>query len=197
MECKYKCLKVHCLNCNILYPKRIAEIRRSKADFCSRECHFNYRRIKERENNSVCLNCGKSFYKLMSEIRKSRKHFCSRNCAASHNNRNKTYGTRVSKLEKFIQEKLTSEYPYDFHFNRRDTINSELDIYIPELKLAFELNGIFHYAPIHGAEKLDRIRNNDCRKFQACLEVGIELCVIDTSWITYSSPQDVKGFWNN
>ena len=53
--------------------------------------------------------------------------------------------------------------------------------YLPKLNLAFELNGIFHYEPIFGESKLDRIQNNDNRKFQACLENGIELCIIDTS----------------
>lgn len=28
---------------------------------------------------------------------------------------------------------------------------------------------------------LDRIQNNDSRKFQACLERNIELCIIDSS----------------
>ena len=78
-------------------------------------------------------------------------------------------------------------YSYKFHFNRKDAINSELDIYIPELKLAFELNGIFHYESIYGSEKLNQIQNNDNRKFQACLEQGIELCIIDTSWIKHNT----------
>lgn len=30
-------------------------------------------------------------------------------------------------------------------------------------------------------KKLDQIQNNDNRKFQACLEREIELCIIDTS----------------
>jgi hypothetical protein len=59
--------------------------------------------------------------------------------------------------------------------------------YIPEIKLAFELNGIFHYEPIYGTEKLNQIQNNDNRKFQACLEKEIELCVIDTSWIKHNT----------
>jgi hypothetical protein len=73
-------------------------------------------------------------------------------------------------------------YPsLEFHFNRKDTINSELDIYIPSLKLAFELNGIYHYEPIHGVEKLATIQNNDSRKLQACIERGISFCTVDTS----------------
>lgn len=64
---------------------------------------------------------------------------------------------------------------------RKDTINGELDIYIPSLKLAFELNGIFHYEPIYNQLQLEKTQNNDQRKFQACLEKGIELCIIDVS----------------
>ena len=73
-------------------------------------------------------------------------------------------------------------------------INSELDIYFPELKLAVELNGIFHYEPIFGNEKLQSIKNNDCRKFQACLEKQIELIIIDTSSLTYFKEENAKKF---
>ena len=85
----------------------------------------------------------------------TKNNFCSRSCSATFNNKNKTYGTRRSKLEVFLEKELIKLYPdLLFHFNRKDTINSELDIYIPSLKLAFELNGIFHYEPIYGDNKL-------------------------------------------
>src|ERR1019366_2749034 len=101
---------------------------------------------------------------------------------ASHSNTHKTKGIRKSKLECWLENKLPLLYPNQtFHFNCKDAINSELDIYIPSLKLAFELNGIFHYEPIYGVNKLEQITNNDHRKFQACIENGIELCIIDTS----------------
>lgn len=57
--------------------------------------------------------------------------------------------------------------------------------YIPSLHLAFELNGLFHYEPIFSLDKLSKIQNNDRRKFQACLERGIELCIIDTCRLSY------------
>ena len=47
--------------------------------------------------------------------------------------------------------------------------------------MGIELNGILHYEPIYGEDKLLQIQTNDERKFQACLEKGIELCWIDTS----------------
>jgi len=60
--------------------------------------------------------------------------------------------------------------------------------------LAFELNGIFHYEPIYGQNKLNQIQNNDNRKFQACLENNIELCIIDTSSQTYFKPKTAQKF---
>jgi len=144
--------------------------------FCSTRCNNDFRiqvRIKKQ-----CKHCGSSF-----NVReKEKKTFCSKSCSATFNNCNKKHGTRVSKLEIWIKEKLSDIYSrLKILYNEKETINSELDIYIPELKLAFELNGIFHYEPIHGKDLLKRIKNNDNRKFQACLEKDIELCIIDTS----------------
>ena len=82
----------------------------------------------------------------------------------------------------------------EFHFNRKDAINGELDIYIPTLHLAFELNGIFHYEPIYGTKKLDEVLSNDQRKMLACAERKIELCVIDVSSMTYFKPSKAQRF---
>jgi hypothetical protein len=81
-------------------------------------------------------------------------------------------------------------------YNNKDAINSELDIYIPSLKLSFELNGIYHYEAIHGEEKLTKVQNNDARKFQACLEKGIELCIVDTSSLKYMKESNAIKFFN-
>lgn len=154
--------------------------------FCSKIC-FNF--STQKKTSIKCEQCGKERTLKMSQIKKSKsgKHFCSKSCSAIYNNAHKTTGTRVSKMEVYIQEQLRILFPtHDyFHFNRTDTINAELDIYIPSLKLAFELNGIFHYEPIYGPEKLSSIRTNDNRKMQACLEKGIELCIIDISSVNY------------
>ena len=82
------------------------------------------------------------------------------------------------------------------NYNEINTINAELDIYIPSLKLAFELNGIFHYEPIFGNKKLVKTQNNDQRKFIACAELGISLCVIDTTSLKYFKEDNAKKFLN-
>ena len=95
----------------------------------------------------------------------------------------------------WLEEQLTKLYPVlEINFNKTNIINSELDIYIPSLKLAFELNGIFHYEPIYGKEKLDKTKNNDDRKFQICSKLGISLCVIDTHNVKYLKKERDKKF---
>lgn len=128
----------------------------------------------------ICKNCNKIFYRQSSKL--SPNNFCCQSCAATYNNKNKSTGNRRSKLEMYLEEQLNILYPdLEIHYNRKDTIQSELDIYIPSLKLAFELNGIFHFEPIYGESKLEQIQNNDNNKFQKCQQYGISLCIIDTS----------------
>ena len=172
------------------YDKKVRNIKH----LCSKECRYKATGRFLRQQVQ-CKRCGKDFTKLVSEIRKTQSNFCSSSCAATYNNTHKTHGTRRSKLEAYIEEQLTSLYPtLEMHFNKKDAINSELDVFVPSLKLAFELNGIYHYEPIHGEEKLKSIQSNDNRKFQACLERGIELCIIDTSSQTYVKPKTSKKF---
>lgn len=162
--------------------------------YCSRQCKD---RAKTQRGNVLtkCLSCGKEFYKKLSEIKKHPNSFCSCSCSATYHNAHRTTGYRRSKLEIYLEEKLTILYPnLEILYNDKEAIHSELDIYIPSLKLAFELNGIFHYEPIHGDKKLDQIQNNDERKFQACIENNIELCIIDSSGLKYFKEKNVKKY---
>lgn len=163
-------------------------------EFCSNKCQCLFLRPPIFVS---CTQCGKSFKKIASQIKLSKNNFCSLSCNAIYGNTHKTKGTRISKLEKWLQEQLPITYPLmDIHFNRKDAINGELDIYIPSLKLAFELNGIFHYEPIYGVDKLSSIQNNDNRKMQACLERGIELCIIDVSSMSYFKPSKAEKYYD-
>ena len=149
--------------------------------YCSSICRLKSRgffpKIKVK-----CLNCATLFEKHVKEIKKTSNNFCCRSCSATYNNTHKTKGTRRSKLEKWLEKQLSILYPkLKIIYSDKTTINSELDIYIPSLKLAFELNGIFHYEPIFGKDKLNQIQENDNKKLQACVGHKIELHVINTS----------------
>ena len=162
-----------------------------KCKFCSHKCD-DTRKTRIKIN---CDNCGCLFEKLPSQIKRSTNQFCSKSCAATYNNTHKTKGNRRSKLEIYLENELRVLYPdLEMDFNKTNTINSELDIYVPSLKLAFELNGIFHYEPIFGQDKLNEIQNNDNRKFQACIEKGIEFCIIDASHEKYFKKETSQKF---
>lgn len=184
-------LPCQCINCqNTFYKdkrtinKAIKNIDGHTGNFCSNKCQAQFNGIAS--YSVQCLNCNKSFNKLPNQIKKYPNHFCSCSCAATYNNKHKATGTRRSKLELYLEEQLTNLYPnLHFDYNKKGAIGSELDIYIPSLKLAFELNGIFHYEPIYGSGKLNQIQKNDISKSKACLDNQIDLCVIDSSGLKY------------
>ncbi len=202
-------LPFECYNCkNTFYTNKKTYIfesnhpERGRVKFCSQSCN-NELNNKNLQQKFKCKTCDKEFLKRKVEIKKTKSgnHFCSRSCAAKYNNAHKTIGTKRSKLEIWLESKLKHLYSEQrILFNDVTTINSELDIYFPNLNLAFELNGIFHYEPIYGQQKLDQTQNNDNRKFQACLEKGIELCIIDSSGQKYfkeSTSQKYLDIINN
>jgi len=192
-------LPCKCYNCKKPFLKMKKEIKLVLNDkkpfsvkFCSRSCYAEFKVTKQEIN---CANCNKKFQKKPNQIKKTKNNFCSCSCSVTYNNKHKTHGTRRSKLEIYLEEQLTKLYPkIDFHFNHKDTINSELDIYIPSLNIAFELNGIFHYEPIYGTDKLQQIQKNDISKTKACHEAKIDLCTIDTSQQKYFKPKSSQKY---
>lgn len=187
-ECQY-CEKVFYIE-----KRHILNSDENRGKFCSNKCKGLFH-----TTNTIgfCKNCNKKIKISAYFMKKYKNHFCSQSCASKYNNTHKTTGTRKSKLEKYLELQLIKLYPnLEIHFNSKDAINSELDIYIPSLKLAFELNGIFHYEPIYGKDKLQQILNNDNRKFQACIERGIELCIIDCSQHKYVTEQTSEKYLN-
>lgn len=179
-------LKLKCTGCGSYFyktKKRVTDAlnpnKQDKLEFCNLQC---LGRTKQTKVSCLCSECKIPFTKLSNQFNKTANHFCSQQCSGIYFQKNKKTGTRRSKLETYLEKELIIAYPtLEIHYNRRDTIDAELDIFIPSLNIAFELNGIFHYEPIYGLDKLDKTISNDKRKFQACLEHNIELCIIDTS----------------
>lgn len=170
-------IKTFCKNCNKLIERRKSYNslqKTNKNSFCSRKCLANFYRKYPKEIN--CKQCDNII------INPGPKLFCNNSCSAKYSNTHKTIGIRISKLELYLKEELLKLYPdLDFKFNDKSTIQSELDIYIPYLKLAFEINGPTHYLPIYGQSKLKAIQKNDKLKKAKCKERKIKLITINTS----------------
>lgn len=173
-----------------VYLRGLRGIRNNTSTYCGPKCSAAKLVTKA---TIVCAGCSNTCVRTKSQI--STRNFCSSSCAASYNNKHKTHGNRRSKLEKWLEEQLAILYPeLEIHFNKKDAIGSELDIYIPSLKLAFELNGIFHFEPIYGQSKLNQIQANDVSKSKLCHEFMIDLCIIDTSGQKYVTPKTSQVF---
>ena len=188
-----KCKQCHCTfyrSRNRIVSSILKPHRSETGDYCSTKCQKLF------QTPPVFVTCAQCHKKNIRrnpckmKKTKSGNYFCSHSCAATYNNTHKTKGTRKSKLECWLEKQLPKKYKQlDFLFNDKTAINSELDIFIPSLKLAFELNGIFHYEPIFGQKKLSQIQNNDKNKFHLCIAHKINLCIVDVSGLKYFKEQ--------
>ena len=178
-----------CKKCNKEFKQNKNTILRSlkkhgTSGYCSKNCS---NKSKINSISTKCTECLKHVVVNPSRIKKAKNIFCSLSCSAKHRNKNKNFGNIRSKMEIFIESKLKSTYPnIDVIFNDRTILNGlEIDFFFPSLKLAIELNGITHYEPIYGLDRLIRSQDSDKRKMILCYEKGIELAVIDISSIKY------------
>jgi len=175
---------VDCRNCSKQATKSIGRyneaIKNGWNIYCSIKCRYTF---QEKGKEFPCIWCSKTIRKTPAQLRQTKANvFCSKSCAAHYNNRHKHTGTRRSKLEYYLEQQLKLMCPkLDFLCNANEQIGAELDFYFPKLKLAIELNGILHYLPIYGFEKLKRIQEIDREKADKCAQTGIKLCIIDVS----------------
>lgn len=193
---KKRIIKLICPECSASFERRSRKI--CGTPFCCVSCSAKYRNKQRKLKNLTqvpCDHCGKLLIRTPWYLKTHKHHFCNYTCSAIYRNAHKTKGYRRSKLEVWLEQKLIETFPtLDFKFNEKLAIKSELDIYIPSLSLAFELNGIFHYEPIYGDKTLNQVQNNDKRKFQACGEAKISLCLIDISRQKYFKESSSQEF---
>ena len=185
-----------CGHCGCAFKRERKEYNRLVSNgvsvfFCSRVCNGASRRTGQLHK---CKSCGKEVVRTPGKLEKNT--FCSHSCAASHSNKNKKHGTRRSKMEVFVAGKLEEDFAdLEVKYNEISWAGCELDIYIPSLKLAVEINGIFHYKPIFGTDKFNRIVENDRKKAEACCKAGIALHVIDITANNIFSTQAGESYY--
>ena len=82
-----------------------------------------------------------------------------------------------SKIEKFLKEGLTSE-GYDVIFHMKGLIpaeNLEVDLFVPSLKTAIEIDGPAHFLPIWGETNLQRHIRADAQKAGLLINRGFAI----------------------
>ena len=162
---------------------RVAKARNQKLFFCSLSCSSNYHNEKNKRTKHKfnCTHCNKILFRTPGEFKKSKSgnQFCSKSCAAFYNNKRRKKSRR-SKIEINFFNSLKNKFPnLTILPNDKTMLNGlEVDVAIPELKLAIEWNGIVHFQPIYGEEKLKKIQNKDKEKLKIASRKDINLVVI-------------------
>lgn len=153
---------------------RTSNYKKRNNPFCSRKCSSSYTQTKLEVS---CHLCGEKFYRRPSEIKANT--FCSKSCATTFNNTKKRKSRR-SRCEKILFDLLKEEFQSLEIIPNDKTLlpGYEVDIAIPSIKLAIEWNGIVHFKPIYGQNKLNRIQERDKEKLALANQNHINLIVV-------------------
>ena len=192
-------VKVECSQCKNIILKYASQIRVSNnLHFCNAVCNglFNTGKQIAERIELTCTKCKKLFYRrkglieLLKTYRSNKNPYCSRKCSDNRYQKNrflrkyqplakyKLKSRGKSYLEYFLEEKLRIDFP-DLKFISNGRYKDfELDFYFPDLLLAIEINGIFHYKPIHGDKILFRIQERDVLRKQICINHHVDLQII-------------------
>jgi hypothetical protein len=171
-------VEINCMWCGILFSKKQSLFSYRENHFCSRLCSS---RFQDKKHNVECFVCGKHFRKSKYQSEKRPRHCCSSECVKVLNNNFKDWASNRSKLELAIENHLGVIFSgLDIRYNKTD-MGYELDIFIPDLKLAIEINGIYHYENIFKNNRFERTQQIDNEKVDKCRELGVNLFVINVS----------------
>ena len=184
---------VDCEQCSCQFKREVGKIRenisKGSSTFCSLKCFYANRVTSSKV---PCLYCGNDVIKKKG---KTTNTFCNSSCFAFYNNKHRTKGNRRSRAEEFLENLIKREFPnHKMQTNVRDIIPDglEVDILLPELNIAIELNGPIHYFPIHGQEYLEKMTDRDIRKQVYLQKAGYNLIVLNISELRYWKTDQIK-----
>lgn len=149
--------------------------------FCSRACKTE---ASKKRHTANCAVCGKSVTRQLSQLKKSKSGniFCSPECGTIWSNWQGPKFKSKSALEDQLGMALQKMFPeIEICLGDRSPLDSSVDIWIPSLKLAIEVNGPHHFGPIRNnlVAYLKTIKN-DLRKIRQAKKAGIKLYVLNT-----------------
>ena len=138
-------------------------------EFISEKNQYN------REFKWKCLECNTEFIGFINQNLKTREDRPAR-CPNCH-----PVNCGTSNSEKEIYEFITSIYQNQVIHNDRSVLNpKELDIYIPDKKLAIEYNGLFWHSDLHGTLN----KTYHLNKLKECEKQGIHLIhIFENEWV--------------
>jgi very-short-patch-repair endonuclease len=114
-------------------------------------------------------------FQISRELLKNRNKLCTEICTICN-----PIGSSKSGYEIQLAEFISNNISENILKNNRTTLNNkyELDIYIPESKLAFEFNGLYWHSEVN------KENNYHLNKTEACEEQGIQLIHIwEDDWL--------------
>jgi len=155
---------------------------------------------------TTCAYCGKIIDITGKKRNKTGRYYCDGICRNRHLNKigeigGLNQGLNTSKWEKDFQELLT-KYHIKFEANKRDLLPSglEVDIWLPELNTAIELNGIWHYSdrPYNGNIKKfnDRLLKDELKKKEA-KQLGLNYYIFEDRNIKDTNKFFIEFIENN
>lgn len=165
--------------------------------FCSLEC---YSKTRITSCEFPCGQCGSTVIRRIAEVRKSKSNrfFCSPVCSAKYNNYRRTIKSGLSsrsRAEDYVIELIKFSFPnLETVPNARLPFTNymELDVWLPTINMAIELNGPMHYFPIHGDEKLAKIQNADFQKQLMLHNSGVRYFIVDISTLRSTNKKSME-----
>ena len=144
------------------------------------ECNVLFKPLKDRKHNKA----------------KHNQRFCSKSCRMRYFNKNfhinKGCKRNISFPEDYLFLKIKEVFPFlNIIQSDRKTLQSglEIDICMPDISLAIEVNGPVHYFPIFGEKKLVDVQLKDSAKFRELSDMNYSFFVINVSEVSSRKKQ--------
>lgn len=183
-------LILNCLYCKQEVLKYKSEIRKNPDKiFCNSQCSANFMHLTYRQPFAKtivleCHFCNSIFERIQHKTTqgKTGKFFCSAKCSSTY------LGTQSKNFERsfmelYIQQKIELNFPYLTLIigDTKQCNGLQLDLYLPELNFAIEINGPIHYINFFGDEYLKSVQERDQRKETICKNKKLLLQIVKCS----------------